>query len=162
MKKMLIAGCIGTLMVGLSSCNSIQQYIARHHNASSDQEEATDTATSNILASRVFYGTDKMHQIAGGQLLFDYLLDQEIGQYMDWQDIVRMQNAVLQTPVHVNYNWTNSRRHVSYTVRPTAITYNSATHRYCRSYQMLVKVKDRIEHAAGRVCHDSDGRWHVG
>jgi len=158
MKKMVAVGYISVIMVGLSGCDSIQQIMTR--NQASTEQKNVDS-TSNILASRVFYGSDKLNHVAGGQLLFDYLLEKEIGQYMDWQDIICMQSAVLQTPVHTKFVWTNARRKVTYIVRPTEVTYNSVTHQYCRRYEMIVKTKDQIEKTSGRVCHETDGRWHV-
>jgi surface antigen len=158
MKKIVVLGCF-SVMITLCSCGRLQQYSAGDRQASAEEQGVDNT--SNILASRVFYGTDKIHKVAGGQLLFDYLLDEEIGQYMDWQDIIYMQNAVLQTPVNAKFTWTNARRKVTYTVRPTGITYNAVTHQYCRSYTLVVKVKDQIERTSGRVCHEADGRWHV-
>lgn len=159
MKNILMIACVGVMMIGLSSCSSIEQMMTRNHQETTKQNGVD--STSNILASRLFYGSDQMNHVAGGKLLFDYLLDEEIGQYMDWKDIVCMQNAVLQTPVHTNFTWTNSRRGVTYIVRPIEVTYNSVTHRYCRRYQLVVKTKTQIEKTFGHVCHESDGRWHI-
>jgi surface antigen len=158
MKKMITISLV-LITIGLSSCARMK-YMFKQTDMSTEQAQKISD-TSNILASRVFYGADKTQHIAGGKPLFDYLLDEEIGQYMDWQDIINMQDAVLQTPVHSHYAWTNKRRHVTYIVHPMAITYNSITHEYCRYYEMLIKVKHQIEKTSGRVCHEVDGRWHV-
>lgn len=159
MRNILTVACIGVLAIGLSSCSGIQQMMKRDHQKTTEQNGVD--STSNILASRLFYGRDELDHVAGGQLLFDYLLDEEIGQYMDWKDIVCMQNAVLETPIHTNFTWINTRRGVTYIVRPIEVSYDSVSHRYCRRYQLVVKTKRQLEKTFGHVCHESDGQWHV-
>ena len=165
MKKIYSMGLLSIVTLMLLGCSHISQFMKDHHMTSKSQEIAqpnqNTTSTSNILASRVFYGTDKTDRLAGGKPLFDYLLDEKIGQYMDWQDIIRMQNAILQTPVHRSVTWRNTRRGVTYTVRPTEVNYNSVKRQYCRRYEIMVKTLRQIEKKYGHVCHDSDGHWYV-
>lgn len=159
MRNILMVACASVMIMGFSSCATVQQSPTDDHQDIKKQN-AVDS-TSNILASQLFYGSDQTDHVVGGKLLFDYLLDEKVGEYMDWKDIICMQKAVLQTPIHANFTWTNTRRGVIYTVRPIEVTYNSVSHRYCRRYQMIVKKQYQIEKIFGHVCHESDGRWHV-
>jgi hypothetical protein len=67
MKKCLRLGFFNIIvMFMLSGCAGIKQYVnKRHEEALAGQNANT---TSSVLASRVFYGSNKMDHIAGGQL----------------------------------------------------------------------------------------------
>jgi surface antigen len=147
------------LMFMLSGCGMKEYMVTRHEAKIALHNNQNDT--SQILASRLFFGSNQRTAAAGGKLLFDYLLDEPIGQYMDWKDIIYMQNAVLNTPIHSSYMWKNKRRGVTYTVKLIQLTYGTQTHRYCRRYALTVKAQNEIEKTFGLVCHDLNGQWHV-
>lgn len=115
-------------------------------------------AAGGLLGAAAFHGEGAWLGVLGGALVGG-IVGNQIGQYMDRQDVANMRSAIVSTPVGQESSWTNERQHATYTVRPIK---NYHSHgRYCREYQTKVKIGGRIRNAYGRACRMSDGSWKV-
>ena len=82
-----------------------------------------------------------------------------IGRQMDRQDRINMSNAIVDTPINEEAEWTNRRTEVTYRVRPTR-QYRDAG-RYCRNYTTRIRINGRWRTAYGKACRTRDGRWRI-
>src|SRR3990167_187884 len=115
-------------------------------------------AAGGLLGAAFFHGEGAWIGILGGALIGG-IVGNEVGKYMDRQDEINMQNAIVNTPVGEEASWTNERRDVTYTVRPIR-NYHSRG-RYCREYQTRVKIGGQWRNAYGKACRQPDGSWQV-
>ena|SRR3990167_3061635 len=111
-----------------------------------------------LLGSALFHGPGAFAGVVGGALLGGIIGDQ-IGQAMDRQDRVNMQNAIVHTPINEEAQWTNPKTNVTYQVRPIK-NYRSQG-RYCREYQTRVQIGGEWKKAYGRACRQPDGTWKI-
>lgn len=112
-----------------------------------------------ILGGMLFHGDGQVAGVIGGTLLGG-LLGSRVGAYMDRQDQINMQRAIIHTPVDQEATWTNKRRHATYTVTPLR-NYHGKNGRYCREYQTTVTVNGKKQSAYGKACRQPDGSWHI-
>jgi len=116
-------------------------------------------AVGGLLGAAAFSGSSAQWVgIVGGALLGS-VIGNQIGRYMDRQDQVNMQNAIVHTPVGSEARWTNKRRNITYSVRPVQ-NYKSKG-RYCREYQTRVKINGKWQSGYGKACRKPDGSWHI-
>ena len=115
-------------------------------------------AAGGLLGAAFFHGSGAWIGVLGGALIGGIVGDQ-IGQYMDRQDEINMQNAIVQTPVGQEATWTNEHRRITYTVRPIK-NYRSKG-RYCREYQTKVNIGGKLRTAYGTACRMPDGAWKI-
>ncbi len=120
---------------------------------------AAGAVAGGLAGGLLFQGSAQPVGIIGGALLGG-IIGNQIGQRMDAQDRAYMQNAIIYTPVHETYVWTNSRRGVTYRVMPTH-AYYTRNGRYCREYRTRTYVNGVLQQTAyGRACHyPNGGAW---
>ncbi|MCX7120865.1 MAG: glycine zipper domain-containing protein [Gammaproteobacteria bacterium] len=105
-----------------------------------------------------------VYGIIGGALLGG-IIGNQVGQYMDRQDKINMQSAIINTPVNREATWTSDKAGpngtpVTYTVKPIK-NYHSPSHQYCREYQTTVTVAGKDQKAYGKACRQPDGSWKI-
>lgn len=115
-------------------------------------------AIGGLLGSQFGGGSGKIFTTVGGALVGG-LLGGQIGKYMDQQDQMNMQNAIVNTPVNQSATWTNTQTSTTYTVTPTK-NFNQ-NGEYCREYQTTVTVSGKAQKAYGTACRQPDGSWHI-
>src|SRR3989339_484421 len=146
MKRLILFFNVIILMLFLTSC-------AKRQNLSG--ENGVTLTTADVLSSQTFNG-DSVQDVVGGQLLSG-LFDQKINRYMDRQDAVNLQNAMLTSPVGKKVTWRNQMRQVTYTVQVRRIHKNHQAHETCRDYEITMMKQGTIEKAIGSVCQDIHG-----
>ena len=123
---------------------------------------AVGAATGGLVASQFFHGSGSAAGVIAGTILGG-MIGNNVGQYMDRQDRINMQNAIVQTPVGQQASWTNSKD-VTYQVRPIKNYYaHTKTHKraYCREYQTKITVNGKVQSAYGKACRQPDGSWKI-
>lgn len=149
MKRIMTVGAAVVLAVGLSGCTP-------GHNVGG--ATFAGAAAGGLLGAAFFHGPGSWIGVLGGALIGG-VVGNQIGQYMDRQDEVNMQNAIVHTPVGQEATWTNEHRKITYNVRPIK-NYRSKG-RYCREYQTRVKIGGKWKSAYGKACRMPDGSWKV-
>lgn len=151
-KKWLLVGMITIVGFNMAGCTP------GNNTAGST---AAGAIAGGLLGTAIFH-----NQVAGaiGGALVGGIVGNQIGQYMDRQDKINMQSAIINTPVNQEATWTSNKagpngQPVTYTVRPTK-NYTS-DHRYCREYQTTVTVGGKVQQAYGRACRQPDGSWKI-
>ena len=124
---------------------------------------AMGAVTGGVIASQFFHGNGAAAGVIAGTLLGG-MIGNNVGQYMDRQDRINMNNAITQTPVGQQASWTNSKN-VTYQVRPVKNYYTHSTstrkRAYCREYQTTVTVNGKEQKAYGKACRQPDGAWKI-
>ena len=113
-------------------------------------------AVAGGLVGSAIFGSSTAGIIGGA--LVGGIVGNQIGNYMDRQDQLNMQNAVSNVPVGQQAQWTNQKNGAQYTVRPVK-NYTSSSHAYCREYQTTVTVDGKTQKAYGKACRQPDGSW---
>lgn len=149
MKKITTIGATLILATSLSGCTP------GHNVPGATFAGAT---AGGLLGAAFFHGTGAWIGVLGGALIGG-VVGNQIGQYMDRQDEINMQKAIVNTPVGKEATWTNQRRDITYTVRP--IKNYRRKGRYCREYQTKVKIGGKLRKAYGKACRMPDGAWKV-
>lgn len=103
-------------------------------------------------------GVDKS-TLTGGTLLTG-ILNSDVGKAMDRQDQMNMQQAVMNTPLDQEAQWTNKRRHADYEVVPLR-EYHDTSGQYCREYEAIVKRDGQSKKAYGKACRNHSGKWNM-
>ena len=117
----------------------------------------TGAAAGGLLGAALFHGSGAWVGILAGTLIGGAIGNQ-VGRYMDRQDALNMQSAVINTPVGKQATWTNRRTKVAYTVRPVR-NYHNNHGRYCREYQTTAIIGGKPRHMYGHACRMPDGQW---
>lgn len=95
--------------------------------------------------------------IAGG------LVGNQIGQYMDEQDKLKMKQASYEalenTRSGKTTTWKNPDNGHSGTITPVK-TYEKSG-RYCREYTQTVNIGNKVHEAYGTACRQPDGSWEI-
>lgn len=139
-----------SLVTGLTACSP-------GHNAGG--ATLAGAGVGGLLGAAAFSGSSAQWVgIVGGALLGS-VIGNQIGQYMDRQDQVNMQNAIVHTPVGSQAQWTNKQKNVTYIVRPVKNYQTSG--RYCREYQTKVLIAGQWKQGYGNACQSPDGTWHI-
>ena len=116
-------------------------------------------AIGGLLGAAAFSGSSAQWVGIVGGALIGSVIGNQIGQYMDRQDQVNMQNAIVHTPVGSEARWTNQKRKITYSVRP--IKNYKSKGRYCREYQTTVTINGKLQKGYGKACREPDGTWRI-
>lgn len=149
MKKCLVAVLALGLSLSLSGCGE---------NPNAKGGTLIGAVAGGLIGSRFGSGGGQAAAIIAGAAVGGYV-GNRIGTYMDRQDQINYQNAVSNTPVGSEANWTNQRTHATYTVRPIKQYHSSG--RICRRYKTSVVINGKLRTAYGRACKDAQGRWRI-
>jgi surface antigen len=153
MKRVVLAGAFSVLAAGmaltLSSC-------APGNNVGG--ATAVGAGTGALLGAAAFHGQDAWLGVLGGAIIGG-IAGHQVGEYMDRQDRMNMRSAVISTPVGQEASWTNTKRDITYTVKPVKNYHRDG--RYCREYQTRIIVGGKIRKAFGRACQMPDGQWKI-
>lgn len=151
-KSWLVAGMISLAVFELSGCTPGNNVPG---------STAAGAIAGGLIGTAIFH-----NQVAGaiGGALVGGVIGDQIGQYMDRQDKINMQSAIVNTPVNQEATWTSNNegpngQPVTYTVKPLK-NYTSG-HRYCREYQTTVTVGGKAQQAYGKACRQPDGSWKI-
>ncbi|OGT47316.1 MAG: hypothetical protein A3E82_07515 [Gammaproteobacteria bacterium RIFCSPHIGHO2_12_FULL_38_11] len=152
-KKYLLAGLVVVASLNMAGCTPGNNVPG---------STAAGAVGGGLLGGALSGGN--VYGVIGGALLGGIIGDQ-VGQYMDRQDRINMQSAIINTPVNQEATWTSDKagpngRPVTYTVKPIK-NYQSSSHRYCREYQTIVTVNGKTQKAYGRACRQADGSWKI-
>lgn len=152
MKSWLVAGMISLAVFELSGCTPGNNVPG---------STAAGAIAGGLLGTAIFH-----NQVAGaiGGALIGGVIGDQIGQYMDRQDKINMQSAIVNTPVNQEATWTSNNegpngQPVTYTVKP--LKNYTSRHRYCREYQTTVTVGGKAQQAYGKACRQPDGSWKI-
>lgn len=154
MKSVIFSGALllGTLMMsGCTPGNNVPG------------STAVGSITGGLIASQIFHGRGRFAGVVAGALIGG-IIGNKVGNYMDEQDRINMENAIIHTPVNRQATWTSNRpgpngQRVTYKVRPIRVTHRH--NRYCREYRTTVIIGGRRETAFGRACQMPDGQWKI-
>lgn len=111
-----------------------------------------------LLGSTIGGGSGKVAAIAGGALLGAYL-GGRIGQYMDRQDQMRMQQALESGRTGHEVVWNNPDTGNRFVVVPTKTYY--VNQQPCREYTTRALIGGKSEQIYGKACRQADGSWKV-
>lgn len=125
---------------------------------------AVGAVAGGLIGNELFHGRNAFAGVIAGALIGG-IVGNQIGQYMDRQDKINMQSAIINTPVNQEATWTSDSpgpngQPVTYTVKPVK-TYYTNRHRYCREYQTTVNVGGKAQQAYGKACRMPDGQWKI-
>lgn len=156
MKKWLLAGMITVMafeMVGCTPGNNVPG------------ATGAGALAGGLIGNELFHGKNAFAGVLAGALVGGIIGDQ-IGQYMDRQDKINMQSAIINTPVNQEASWTSDKagpggQPVTYTVKPVRNYYTPERHRYCREYQTTVTIGGKVQQAYGKACRQPDGSWKI-
>lgn len=147
MKKLMISTL--SLSVFLASCSQVNN-------------EGVGTVTGGVvggvIGSQFGSGAGRVAAAAGGALIGAYL-GGRVGQYMDRQDQMRMQQALETAPTGKDVIWTNPDSHNVYTVRATRTYYTNQ--QPCREYITHAVIGGKNQQIYGTACRQADGSWRV-
>lgn len=154
MKKWLLAGMITVMtfeMVGCTPGNNVPG------------STAAGALAGGLIGNELFHGKNAFAGVLAGALVGG-IVGNKIGNYMDEQDKINMQSAIVNTPVNQQATWTSNNagpngQPVTYTVKP--VKNYTSDHRYCREYQTTVTVGGKAQQAYGKACRQPDGSWKV-
>ncbi len=118
----------------------------------------TGGVVGGLLGSQFGGGAGKVAAAAGGALLGAYL-GGRIGQYMDRQDRLEMQQALETAPVGHAVRWKNPDNGNQYSVKPTKTYYNNE--QPCREYITDAIIGGKKQQIYGKACRQADGSWKV-
>ena len=156
MKKWLIVGLLSIAVVDLSGCTP-----------GNNVPGATGAGAlaGGLIGNQLFHGRNAFAGVLAGALIGG-IVGNRIGNYMDRQDRINMQSAIIHTPVNQEATWTSDRRGpngqpVTYSVRPVKAYYRDNHRRYCREYRTTVHIGGRKQTAYGRACRMPDGQWKI-
>lgn len=148
MKKLIVASTV-SFSIFMSSCANVTN-------------EGVGTVTGGVvgglIGSQFGSGAGQVAAAAGGALLGAYL-GGRIGQYMDRQDRMQMQQALETAPTGKDVVWTNPDSGYQYTVRPTRTYYVSQ--QPCREYITHAVIGGKNQQIYGKACRQADGSWRV-
>lgn len=154
MRKLILVSVLGVMafeMVGCTPGNNVPG------------STAAGALAGGLIGNQIFHGRNAFAGVLAGALVGG-IIGNRIGNYMDQQDRINMQSAIINTPVNQQASWTNTHagpdgQPVTYTVRPVRnYTYEN---RYCREYQTTVTVGGKMQRAYGKACRQPDGSWKI-
>ena len=111
-----------------------------------------------LLGSQFGGGAGQVAAAAGGAVLGAFL-GGKIGQYMDRQDKLELQNALETAPVGRSVTWKNPDNGNQYSVKPTRTYYKSS--QPCREYVTHALIGGKSQEIYGKACRQADGSWRV-
>lgn len=155
-KKIALTGLLFISAINLSACTP-------GNNAQGST--AVGAVTGGLIANQLFSGQNAFAGVIAGALIGG-IIGNQVGQYMDRQDRINMQSAIIHTPINQQANWTSNRpgpqgQRITYSVTPTKSYYRDNRRRYCREYRTVVHIGGRRQTAFGRACRMPDGQWKI-
>ncbi len=151
--KGLLATAAITVLVG---CQSHSDQVYPYHDSSYPGDVVGGVTQAGGSGYR---GGPDRSSITGGTLLTG-ILNSDVGKAMDRQDQMNMQQAVINTPLDQEAEWTNKRRHAKYAVVPLR-EYHNDSGQTCREYEAIVDKNGKKERAYGKACRGSSGKWNM-
>lgn len=158
MRYCILAGMLAVAAVDMSGCTPGNNVPGA---------TAAGALAGGLVGNQLFHGRNAFAGVMAGALIGG-IIGNRIGNYMDRQDRINMQSAIIHTPVNQQASWTSDRlgpggRRVTYTVRPIKDYYAGRSHhrRYCREYQTTVTIGGRAQRAFGKACREPDGSWKI-
>jgi len=156
MKKWLMIGMMTVTAFDLAGCTPGNNVPG---------STAAGAIAGGLIGNELFHGRNAFAGVIAGALIGG-IVGNQIGQYMDRQDKINMQSAIINTPVNQEATWTSDSpgpngQPVTYTVKPTKNYYTPRRHRYCREYETTVVVGGKSQQAYGKACRMPDGQWKI-
>lgn len=154
MKKWVLAGMLAVMAVDMAGCTPGNNVPGA---------TAAGALAGGLIGNQIFSGKNAFAGVLAGALVGG-IVGNQIGQYMDRQDKINMQSAIINTPVNQEASWTSDKagpngQPVTYTVRPVKSYHTN--HGYCREYQTVVTVGGEAKKAYGKACRKPDGSWKI-
>lgn len=153
MKKWGVRAAVPVMALGLSTGLT---GCAPGHNAPG--ATVAGAAAGGLLGAAAFHGQGAWLGIVGGALVGS-IVGNQIGRYMDRQDLANMNAALDDTAKGNQASWTNKKSDITYTVTPIK-NYKKQGH-FCREYQTTIVVGGKMQQAYGKACRMSDGQWKI-
>ena len=155
MKKIVLVAVMGVMLFELSGCTPGNNVPGA---------TAAGALAGGLVGNQIFGGEKNGFAGVLAGALIGGVIGNRIGNYMDAQDRVNMQSAIVNTPVNQEASWTSDKagpngKPVTYAVRP--IRDYKVHHRYCREYQTTVTVGGDVKKAYGKACRQPDGSWKI-
>lgn len=155
MKKWILVGVLSMMTIDMTGCTP---------GNNTPGATAAGALAGGLIGNQIFSGKNAFAGVLAGALIGG-IVGNQVGQYMDRQDQINMQSAIINTPVDQEASWTSDRpgpngQPVTYTVRPTRV-YRTLNHRYCREYQTTVSIGGQLKKAYGKACRKPDGSWRI-
>jgi len=158
MKRLLLAGVAGLLLVGCSS----DPYYGGGGIDKSTGGALLGGVGGALLGSQIGGGSGRLVATAGGTLLGAFL-GHSIGQSLDRADRSYAGQAYQQAqraPVGQSISWNNPQNGNYGTVTPVRDG-RGTSGEYCREFQQTIVVDGRPETAYGTACQSPNGSWRV-
>ncbi|MEQ9115604.1 MAG: RT0821/Lpp0805 family surface protein [Rickettsiales bacterium] len=119
-------------------------------------------ATGALIGSSFGKGTGRLVGVGLGAIAGG-LIGNQIGQYMDDQDKMKMKQAsytaLENSKSGQTTEWNNPDSGHSGTITPVK-TYEESG-RYCREYTQTVNIGGKTHEAYGTACRQDDGSWEI-
>jgi surface antigen len=147
--KFLLSGVLALSLLGCAEPG----YITHQ-----DVGAVTGGVAGGIIASTAFHGHGSTAGIIGGTIV-GALIGSSIGQYMDRQDQLNAEQALIHTPMGQEATWSNQRSGANYTVRPVNVYQTGKRH--CRRALTTITLDNRKSQAYMTVCRTGNGPWYV-
>lgn len=156
MRKLLLASVMTVMLFEMTGCTPGNNVPG---------STAAGALAGGLIGNELFHGKNAFAGVLAGALVGGIVGDQ-IGQYMDRQDKINMQSAIIHTPVDQQATWTSDKagpggQPVTYTVRPVRNYTSRKTREYCREYQTTVTIGGKVQKAYGKACRQPDGSWKI-
>ena len=87
------------------------------------------------------------------------VLGGKIGEHMDRQDKLKMEQALETSPTGKSVRWKNPDSGNQYRVTPTRTYYQKE--QPCREYTTYASIGGKQEQIYGKACRQADGSWRV-
>ena len=133
--------------IGLTGCASM---------TNEDAGVIAGGIAGGILGSQIGGGSGQVVATGIGVLAGSYL-GGRIGESMDAQDKMRLQNALETSKTGQTVRWTNPDTKAQYVVKPTTTYYQK--NNPCRKFSTTVFMGGEQQIVYGRACRNSSGQW---
>ncbi len=156
MRNWLVVGLIAVAGLDLAGCTPGNNTMGA---------TGVGAVAGGLIGNQIFHGKNAFAGVIAGALIGG-VIGNQIGQYMDRQDKINMQSAIINTPVGQQASWTsnqagpNNSAPVTYTVKPVK-AYQNTSNQYCREYQTTIVVEGKTQQAYGKACRTPDGQWKI-
>ena len=147
-----------TILTGMVAMGLAMSLVGCGENPNTNGGTVIGAVAGGLLGSQFGRGQGQVAAAIAGAVVGGYI-GNRIGSYMDRQDKLNYQQAVVSTPVGQEATWTNHKTHATYTVRPVK-QYHADGH-ICRRYRTTVMIDGRQRQAYGRACKDANGHWRI-
>ncbi len=157
MEKIIKIAACSVLIAALAGCEKTDHYSYPYGDTTQHGDVVGGVVQSG--GSAHYRGGPDKSTLTGGTLLKG-VLNSDVGKAMDRQDQMNMQQAVINTPLDQEAQWSNKRRHAKYAVTPLR-EYHNVQGQTCREYEATVDKNGKKERAYGKACKTADGKWNL-